>query len=107
MELALLDDRVLIRVEKPERMTANKILYIPETARREPYEMYQATILQTGPGQLRLKDGQRNPLEVKAGDRVLIYWAALEMENGSDTRIVSEKSIQCVLESEADEKFME
>lgn len=94
MELRLLDDRVLIRLEKPERCKHG--LWIPDSARREPYELYQATVLRTGPGRLRMSDGERNRMEVKAGDRVLVYWSAIEMQDGTD--VVSEKSIQAVLE---------
>jgi hypothetical protein len=47
---------------------------------------------------------------VKAGDRVVLYWSAVEMEPEfleGHQRIVSEKMIQCVLDPEADELFME
>lgn len=94
MELRLLDDRVQIRLEQPDRLSHG--LWIPDTARRDAYELYQATVVQTGPGLLRTCDGRRNAPEVKIGDRVLVYWSAIEMQDGTD--VISEKSIQAVLE---------
>ena len=102
--IKLLDDAVLVRLEKPERLTASKLLIIPDSAKREAYELYQATVLQTGPGAFRKHDGKRNPCEVKKGDRVLCYWTAVEMDvtsffpKGEEHRIISEKSIQAVLD---------
>ena len=104
VKLRLLDDAVLVRLEKPERLTASKKLWIPDSAKREAYELYQATVLETGPGAFRKHDGKRNPCEVKKGDRVLCYWTAVEMDvtawfpKGEERRIISEKSIQAVLE---------
>jgi co-chaperonin GroES (HSP10) len=103
----LLDDRVLVRMESPVLQIGH--IWVPSTAKREPYELYQAIVLQTGPGRRRLTDGERNAMDVKAGDRVVLYWSAVEMEPESfdgHQRIVSEKMIQCVLEDEADELFM-
>ena len=84
---------------------AAKKLWIPDSAKREAYELYQATVLQTGPGAFRKHDGKRNPCEVKKGDRVLCYWTAVEMDvtsffpKGEEHRIISEKSIQAVLDA--------
>lgn len=97
-----LSNSVLVRIEKPERMTASKLLIIPDSAKREPYEMYQATVLACGPGERCTKGiraGQINPMEVRVGERVLIYWSGLELPHYSqgDTAWVSERSIQGVL----------
>ena len=95
-----LKNAVLVRLEKPERLTASKLLFIPDTARREEYELYQATVLATGPGEVRKKDGAVLPMEVQVGDRVLIYWHGVEHahQREGDEVWVSERSIQCVLE---------
>lgn len=70
----LLHDNVLVRMEKPERMTVTKMLWIPETAQRADYEVYQATVLACGPGRRNAKTFTLVPIEVKPGDRVLFYW---------------------------------
>ncbi len=99
--IRLLDDAVLVKIDKPERMSASKKLILPDNAKRQPHELYQATVLATGPGALRTKDGKRNPMEVQFGDTVLVYWASMELEvtelfskDGSEMRVISEKSIQ-------------
>lgn len=99
-EFIPLYDAVHVRIEKPERMTASKLLWIPETAQRQPYELYQATVLAVGDGAYRKCDGQKNPMEVKVGDRVLVYWAGLELPHitEGDDCWISEKSIQCVIQ---------
>lgn len=100
----MLRDECLVRLEKPERVTVSKLLIIPDSAKREEYELYQATILAAGPGR-RLNTGERNPVEVKVGDRVLCYWASMECkptrrwtEDGIELRIVSEWQMMAVLD---------
>ena len=99
----LLRDNVLVRLHAPERMSASKRLWIPSGARRQDYELYQGTVVETGPGQLRRTDGGRNPVELAKGDRVLFYWLAGEVavtrwsEHGEEYRVIPESHIQCVL----------
>ncbi len=60
-----LADRVAIRpLEETETMRGG--LYIPDTAKEKPQ---QGEIVAAGPG--RYEKGERIPLEVKVGDRVL------------------------------------
>lgn len=103
----MLRDEVLVRLEKPERLTASTRLIIPDSAKRADFEMYQATVLACGPGRRR-KDGKINPIEVKPGDKCLIYWGGIKIKmnermesgsvnavlNGEDVYIVSEWAIQ-------------
>lgn len=102
-DIRLLRDECLVRLEKPERLTASKRLIIPDSAQRIDSELYQATVLACGPGRTR-KDGRVNPIEVKAGDRVLMYWAAGEcqpvrfFDDNRELRIIEEWQIQCVIE---------
>lgn len=99
----LLSDNVLVRMEKPERMTVTKMLWIPETAKRADYEVYQATVLACGPGRKRKSDNAVVPIEVRPGDRVLFYWFADErctlVNSPSSERwmVISEEMIQGVL----------
>lgn len=96
------DDAVLIRLEKPERLTASKRIWIPDTAKRENWELYQGTVIAVGPGMWRKTDGRRNAPEIAVGDRVLFYWMAGEAaearwdEDGEEYWVLSEKSIQAV-----------
>ncbi|HWO89337.1 MAG TPA: co-chaperone GroES [Gemmatimonadales bacterium] len=60
-----LADRVAIRpLEETETMRGG--LYIPDTAKEKPQ---QGEVIAVGPG--RLEKGERVPLELKVGDRVL------------------------------------
>lgn len=65
--LAPLLDRVLVQRVKPETKTASGI-FLPEASVKEQNE---AKVLAVGPG-LVDKNGQRLPMSVNAGDRVLI-----------------------------------
>jgi chaperonin GroES len=61
-----LHDRVLIRrVDEQEQMRGGII--IPDTAKEKPQ---QGEVIAVGEGKI-LKDGTRQPLDVKPGDRVL------------------------------------
>jgi chaperonin GroES len=60
-----LADRVAIRpLEETTRMQGG--LYIPDTAKEKPI---QGKVIAVGPG--RLEKGQRVPMELKLGDRVV------------------------------------
>jgi chaperonin GroES len=60
-----LADRVAIRpMEDAEQMKGG--LYIPDTAKEKPI---QGEVIAVGPG--RLEKGQRVPMELKVGDRVV------------------------------------
>lgn len=60
-----LEDRVVIRpTEEGETMRGG--LYIPDTAKEKPT---QGEIIAVGPG--RFEKGERVPMELKAGDKVL------------------------------------
>jgi chaperonin GroES len=60
-----LADRVAIRpLEETEEMRGG--LYIPDTAKEKPI---QGRVIAVGPG--RLEKGQRIPMELKVGDRVV------------------------------------
>jgi len=62
-----LHDRVLAkRVEEGEQVRGGII--IPDTAKEKPQE---AEIIAVGPGKIQ-EDGKRAPMDVKAGDKVLI-----------------------------------
>ena len=62
-----LHDRVLVkRIEEEEQVKGGII--IPDTAKEKPQE---AEMVAVGPGKLQ-DDGKRQPMDVKAGDRILV-----------------------------------
>ena len=72
-----LQDRVLIqRVEEEEQVRGGII--IPDTAKEKPQE---AEVVAVGPGKLQ-DDGKRQPMDVSAGDRVLV-----DKYSGSEIKI--------------------
>ncbi|KAL1972946.1 hypothetical protein VTN31DRAFT_6488 [Thermomyces dupontii] len=66
-QLVPLLDRVLVQKIKPETKTASGI-YLPESSVKD---INQGTVLAVGPGALD-KNGNKIPMSVKPGDKVLI-----------------------------------
>jgi chaperonin GroES len=93
MKLKPLGDRVLIRAEENEE-TLPSGLVIPDTAKEKPQE---GTVLAVGPG--AIQDGERIPLEVKEGDRVIFskYGGTEVKVDGEELLILSERDILAVL----------
>jgi chaperonin GroES len=67
MKVKPLNDRVLVRRMDPEEKVKGGII-IPDTAKEKPLE---GKVIAVGAGRLD-ESGKRIPMEVKAGDRVLI-----------------------------------
>ena len=89
-----LHDRLIIeRIEETEQMVGGII--IPDTAKEKPQ---QGTVVAVGPGRMN-DDGERIPMEVKAGDRVLYgKYAGTEVSlDGNDYLIVKESDVLAVL----------
>ncbi len=61
-----LGDRVVVKPEVSEEKTKTGIV-LPDSAKEKPQE---GTVIAVGPGRV-LDNGQRVPLEVKVGDRVV------------------------------------
>ncbi len=85
-----LGDRVLVKVSQSEEKTAGGIL-LPDTAKEKPQIGEVAAV---GPGK-RDEDGERQPLEVKVGDKVLYSkYAGTEIKIGSEEYVLlAEKDI--------------
>jgi chaperonin GroES len=95
MKLKPLNDRVIVtRVEK-EQKTAGGII-IPDTAKEKPQE---GKIVAAGPGKLDDK-GNRIPMEVKEGDRILFSkYAGTEIKiNGVEHIFMKEDDILAVID---------
>ena len=90
-----LADRVLVkRLDEEEEQKIGGII-IPDTAKEKPQE---AEIVAVGPG--RTEDGNRIPLEVKAGDKVLIgKYSGTEVKiEGEEYLIMREDDILAIVE---------
>ncbi len=90
-----LGDRVLIQpVEQEERTKAGIIL--PDTAKEKPQ---MGKVLAVGSGRL-LENGERQPLEVKEGQKVLYSkYAGTEVKvDGEELLLVYERDILAIVE---------
>jgi chaperonin GroES len=101
MKFRPLHDRVLLRRVDQEEKTAGGII-IPDTAQEKPME---GEVVATGPG-ARGEDGKLQPLDVKAGDRVLFgKWSGTEVKiDGEEYLILKESDIMGVIEGSAAKK---
>ena len=96
MKFRPLHDRVLVRrIEQDEKTTGGII--IPETVKEKPQE---GEIVAAGPG-ARKDDGTIQPLDVKAGDRVLFgKWSGSEVKvDGEELLIMKESDLLGVIEA--------
>jgi chaperonin GroES len=101
MQFRPLHDRVVLRrIEEDERTPGGII--IPDTAKEKPQ---QGEVIAVGPG-ARDEKGQLQPLDVKAGDRVLFgKWSGTEVKiDGEELLIMKESDILGVLEGAAASK---
>ncbi len=95
MKLRPLGDRVVVEpIEKEERTPAGIIL--PETAKEKPQE---GKVIAVGPGRLNEK-GERIPIDVKEGDRVIFAkYAGTEVKmDDKKYLILRESDIMAVVE---------
>ncbi|MGX7706796.1 co-chaperone GroES [Methylobacterium sp. Gmos1] len=94
MQFRPLHDRVVVRRIDSEEKTKGGII-IPDSAKEKPQE---GEIVAVGPG-ARDESGKLNPLDVKAGDRVLFgKWSGTEVKiDGKDLLIMKESDIMGVL----------
>jgi chaperonin GroES len=88
---------VVRRIEEDERTPGGII--IPDTAKEKPQ---QGEVIAVGPG-ARDEKGMLQPLDVKAGDRVLFgKWSGSEVKiDGEELLIMKESDILGVLEGAA------
>lgn len=95
LKLKPLGGRVIVEPIEQEEMTAGGII-LPETAKEKPQE---GKILAAGPGD-RDEDGERIPMEVKVGDKVLYAkYSGTEVKvDGKKLLILKENDILAVVE---------
>ena len=95
MNVRPLHDRIIIqRLEEGEQQVGGII--IPDTAREKPQ---QGKVIAAGIGKVK-DDGERQPLDVKAGDLILFgKYAGQEIDlEGEDYLIVREDEVLGVIE---------
>ena len=90
-----LGDRVLVKRVEEESKTKGGII-IPDTAKEKPQE---GEVVAVGPG-ARDDSGKIQPLDVKAGDRILFgKWSGTEVKiDGKDLLIMKESDVLGVVE---------
>lgn len=94
-ELKPLRDRVLVKPMDREEMTKGGI-YLPDTASKD--RPTEGKVLAVGTGVVK-KNGEKTPLEVKAGDRVIYSeYAGTEIKmDGEKFLILRQEDILAVL----------
>jgi chaperonin GroES len=98
LNLKPLGDRVIVEpIEKDEETFAGGALVLPETAKEKPQ---QGLILAAGPGQ-KDDDGDRIPMDVEEGQRVLYAkYAGTEIKlEGKKLLILKESDILAIVEN--------
>ena len=89
-----LGDRVLVKRVKEEEKTKGGII-IPDTAQEKPQE---GEVVAVGPG-ARDEDGERIPMDLKVGDRILFgKWSGTEVKiDGDELLIMKESDVMGVI----------
>ena len=96
MNLKPLGDRVVVQPSEQDEQTASGI-FLPETAKEKPQ---QGEVIAAGPG-ARKEDGNRAPLDVSVGDKVLYarYSGTTIKLHGKEYLILKETDILAIVEN--------
>jgi chaperonin GroES len=94
MNLKPLGDRLVVEPTEQQEQTASGI-FLPETAKEKPQE---GKVIAAGPG-ARKENGERAPMEVKVGDKVLYarYSGTNIKLNGKEYLILKETDVLAVV----------
>jgi chaperonin GroES len=97
--LTPLEDRVVVKASEGDETTASGLV-IPDTAKERPQE---GEVMASGPG--RFEDGQRVPMDVKAGDRVVYskYGGTEVKVKGEEYLILSARDVLAVISNGREE----
>ena len=95
MKLKPLGDRIVVKVVTRDEKTKGGIL-LPDTAKEKPTE---GEVIAVGTGKV-LDNGQKQPVEVKVGDRIIFSkYAGTEVTvDGEELVIVSERDVLAIIE---------
>jgi chaperonin GroES len=93
VSLQPLEDRIVVKPSEGEEMTASGLV-IPDTAKEKPQE---GEVLAVGPG--RFEDGNRVPLDVKVGDKVIYskYGGTEVKVEGEELLILSARDVLAIV----------
>ena len=88
-----LEDRILVKTLEAEQTTASGLV-IPDTAKEKPQE---GEVLAVGPG--RFEDGQRLPLDIQVGDKVVYskYGGTEVKYDGQEYLILSARDVLAIV----------
>jgi chaperonin GroES len=89
-----LEDRIVVQPSEEEETTVSGIV-IPDTAKEKPQE---GKVIAVGPG--RFEEGQRVPMDVKAGDTVIYskYGGTEVKVEGKEYLILSARDVLAVVD---------
>ena len=95
MKLKPLGDRIVVKVLEREEKTKSG-LFLPDTAKEKPTE---GEVIAVGTGKI-LDNGQKQPVEVKVGDKVIFSkYAGTEVKlDGEEVVIFSERDVLAIIE---------
>jgi chaperonin GroES len=88
-----LEDRVVVKASEGEETTASGLV-IPDTAKERPQE---GEVIAVGPG--RFEDGNRIPIDVKVGDKVIYskYGGTEVKVEGEEYLILSARDVLAII----------
>ena len=94
IKLTPLEDKIIVKQAEAQTQTASG-LYIPDNAKEKPQ---QGEVLAVGPGR-RDDKGERIPMDVKVGDKVLYskYGGTEVHYDGEDYLIVAARDVLAIL----------
>ena len=94
IKLTPLEDKIIVKQAEAQTQTASG-LYIPDNAKEKPQ---QGEVLAVGPGR-RDDKGERIPMDVKVGDKVLYskYGGTEVHYEGEDYLIVGARDILAII----------
>ncbi len=95
MKLQPLGDRVVVKPDEDQDLRTPSGLVIPDTAKEKPQ---MGEVIAVGPGALN-DDGERMPMEVKEGDKVLYSkFAGTEVKiDGEDYLVLSARDLLAIV----------
>ena len=90
-----LEDRIVIKAVEAEQTTASGLV-IPDTAKEKPQE---GEVLAVGPGRFNDNGGERIPLDIAVGDRVIYskYGGTEIKHGGEELLILSARDVLAVI----------
>jgi chaperonin GroES len=99
MNLQPIGDRIIVRREESDEKSAGGII-IPDAAKQKPQ---RGVIVAVGPGKQNKKTGERTPMQLKVGDKVLFTsWAGDEYKDrkskDGEVLVMHEEDVLAVIE---------